>query len=566
MSGPRLFVSISKMDGGEVLKEVIDHTKLPANCFDYLDQGISIMDADLTLVFCNDKFAELLELPRDLMVFQETTLEDIFRYNAARGEYGEGNQEEQIQERMELARQGVPHSFERIRPDGRVLNVCGNPLPDGGFVTTYTDITDHYKDRHALEIANRLLDDRVQQRTAELNTNRQELAEKAKTLETIMEKVTSGLALFDGGLKLSIWNDIFFEIAGYPDYLRIVGTPLIEFIRYDIDQKEYGENPEPGLADVLLEKMMEDGHPPFVSKRKNGRIISLEHRSTSVGILCTLTDITDQKKAEDFLRRNNEILEEHVQERTAALRQAKETAESASASKSAFLANMSHELRTPLNAIIGFSELLMMPDYNLIDQEKRGEYAEGINSAGIHLLQVINDILDVAKIEANQINLTTERIEMNNLISASQQLVHVEANKKHIALTASVDDNAAIILGDPTRMKQILVNLLSNAVKFTEPDGSIHVEVCRTNEGGVRLSVIDTGIGIANDDIDHVLSQFGQIESAYNRDHQGTGLGLSLVRLLTHAHDGNFQLESELDVGTKAHVYLPASRLCQMGT
>ena len=547
-----------------MLRQAIDHTKLPANCFDYLDQGISIMDADLTLVFCNNKFSELLELPNSLLVFQETTLEDIFRFNAARGEYGEGDQEQQIQERMELARQCVAHSFERVRPDGRVLNVCGNPLPDGGFVTTYTDITEQYNDRHALEVANQLLDERVQQRTAELEENRQALSEKAKTLETIMSNVATGMALFDDDLKLSTWNDVFFEMSGYPDYLKIKGMPLIEFIQYDIDQNEYGNTPEPGLAEEKLARLQEDERAPFVGERNNGRILKLEHRSTTAGLLCTFTDVTDQKKAEDFLRRNNEILEEHVQDRTAALRQAKDDAERASASKSAFLANMSHELRTPLNAIIGFSELLMMPDYTLIDKEKREEYAEGINSAGIHLLQVINDILDVAKIEANQINLSHEQIELNSLIAASQQLIHVAADKKHINLSCSVEDNVSIIMGDPTRMKQILVNLLSNSVKFTEPDGSIHVEVCGTQEGGIRISVIDTGIGIADEHISHVMSQFGQIASSYNRDHQGTGLGLSLVRLLTHAHDGDFQLESELDVGTKAHVYLPAERLCKM--
>ncbi|MBE7637692.1 PAS domain-containing protein [Sneathiella sp. P13V-1] len=545
-----------------MINKPLNINSLTASCFDYLDQGISVTDAEFKLVFCNKQFMEILELPEEMFLSGDTTLEDVFRYNALRGEYGEGNIEDQVKERLDLARLRKAHSFERIRPDGTVIKVVGNPLPDGGFVTTYTDVTDNYNDRHALEIANRLLDERVRQRTEELNNSKQELSDKAMTLEMVMANVTSGLALFDKDHKLSVWNDQFFDMTDFPSYLSIKGTPAREFIQFDVDKYQYGLNATIDTTDKILEHFDTDIHLQFMHHRKNGRIFDIHYLPIAAGVLVSLTDITDQKKAEDFLRRNNEILEEHVQERTAALQTAKEQAENASASKSAFLANMSHELRTPLNAIIGFSELLMMNDYELINKEKRHEYSEGINSAGVHLLQVINDILDVAKIEANQVNLMDQELELHSLLESCKQLVSVAAEKRNLSVTTIMQEGLPYILGDPTRLKQIIVNLLSNAVKFTDPGGEVKIDVGRCDRGGVRISVIDSGIGIAKENIAHVLTQFGQIHSAYNREHQGTGLGLSLVRLLTEAHDGFFKLESELGVGTRAHVHLPAERLC----
>ncbi len=535
--------------------------ELTHTCLEYLDHGISVMDADFNLVFVNLKFIEILDLPPNLLVAGKTRLEDVFRYNAERGEYGPGDIEEQIAERMGLAYLREPHDFERTRPDGRRIRVVGNPLPDGGFVTTYSDITELANSREKLEEANNRLDERVRQRTLELAERRIELSEKATTLETVVQNVNAGLGLFDNNLRLTLWNELFFEIMDFPDTLRKKGTPIEDFIMHVMTHDKVGEE----ISEEILEKLLNNvrSFTPFhqVRKQLDGRYLEVTRQPTPAGMLVTFVDVTDQKEAELVLRQNTQKLEDMVEERTSELRIAKEVAEKASRTKSQFLANMSHELRTPLNAIIGFSELLMMDDYAILDKEKRKEYATDINNAGEHLLQVINDILDVAKIEANQIQLMEQDMDLKAIIDSCLQMVSVSAQKRKLILTTDLPDNLPVLFADPTRIKQIIANLLSNSVKFTDEGGEICTRVSFNADQDIVISVTDTGIGIAQEHIDHVQTQFGQIQSTYNRNHQGTGLGLSLVRLLTESHDGYFKLESELGVGTSAHVILPHSRL-----
>jgi len=242
------------------------------------------------------------------------------------------------------------------------------------------------------------------------------------------------------------------------------------------------------------------------------------------------------------------------------LRKAKEVAEFANRAKSEFLANMSHELRTPLNAVIGFSEILTTEAFGSLGHENYKEYAADIHSAGGHLLKVINDILDVAKIEAGQMQLYERDVNIKDLVRSSIRMLAVRAMSAEVELLEDVADDLPTVFVDETRVKQILVNLISNAVKFTKAGGRVVVRVDLNNSGGLSLKVVDTGIGISEKDLHHVLSRFGQAQSTYARTNEGTGLGLTLVQLIVDLHGGTFDLQSVVDVGTTCIVEFPAER------
>lgn len=241
--------------------------------------------------------------------------------------------------------------------------------------------------------------------------------------------------------------------------------------------------------------------------------------------------------------------------------EAKAAAEAASRAKSQFLANISHELRTPLNAILGFSEMLAAGLRGPL-QPPQLEYVALIHQSGAHLHEVINDILDLAKIDAGKFELHEEQgLDLRRIINNCILLIKERAQEAELRLTVNIEDELPLLTADPTRLKQILLNLLSNAIKFTEAGGSVVIAVHRVADGGVVFEVRDTGLGMTAEQIEVALEPFGQVDSDMSRRHEGTGLGLPLACRLTELHGGSLCVESEEGRGTTVTVTLPAARV-----
>ncbi len=246
-------------------------------------------------------------------------------------------------------------------------------------------------------------------------------------------------------------------------------------------------------------------------------------------------------------------------EASAHLRRAKEEAEYANRSKSEFLATMSHELRTPLNAIIGFSEIIKTEAFGPTGNATYKEYANDINESGAHLLELINDILDLSKVEAGSMELSEEVVSLDSIIRAVHVLVKERAQEADVVLTVPGPCPGLELYADRRKLKQILVNLLSNAIKFTEAGGRVELRIEHTG-GRVLMHVIDTGIGIPADAVQKAMEPFGQVESHLSRRHHGSGLGLPLAKRMVELHGGELSIESAVGCGTTVTMSFPPER------
>ena len=243
-----------------------------------------------------------------------------------------------------------------------------------------------------------------------------------------------------------------------------------------------------------------------------------------------------------------------------AIQIARENAEYANRAKSEFLANMSHELRTPLNAIIGFSQIIKDESFGPVGSTRYRDYATDIHLSGAHLLTLINDILDLSKIESGREELHEELVDMTELVGTVATLVKIRAQDSKVVLSYEIPPDLPPIWADERKLKQILVNLMSNAVKFTPADGAARLHASYAHDAGYVFRISDTGIGIATEDIPKALEKFGQVDSELSRRFEGTGLGLPLAKALVEMHDGTLELESTVGVGTTVTVRLPPSR------
>jgi signal transduction histidine kinase len=260
------------------------------------------------------------------------------------------------------------------------------------------------------------------------------------------------------------------------------------------------------------------------------------------GTVLTYTDATDQERRE------------------AELRLAKVLAEEASQTKSDFLAKMSHELRTPLNAIIGFSEALLIDLWGPLNDRQR-DYVTDIWSSGAHLLAIINDILDLSKIESGREEIDDEEVDLGEILAECLRLLAPSIERQHLAVESGITAGLPLLRGDRRRLKQIFLNITGNAVKFTGEGGTVAICAGLDAAGWLECAVTDTGIGIAAEHQGHVFEPFFQVESPLARTFKGTGLGLALAKGLVELHGGGLAIASREEVGTTVTVRLPPERL-----
>ncbi len=331
--------------------------------------------------------------------------------------------------------------------------------------------------------------------------------------------------------------------------------------------------------DRIMEVVKREGHISNYETMlvtKDGREIDIsltlsllrDEEDRVLGTVGISKDITSMKKAKKELEEKNAALQrlsrsldEKVRERTRDLEIANRELEKASRVKSEFLANMSHELRTPLNSILGFPEIILDEVFGKINEKQR-KYLRNINMSGRHLLEIINDILDISKIEAGKMDVHCTLLPLKAVLLESITNLRPLADQKSLKIVTEVDERTTTVYADETRFKQIMYNLLSNAIKFTNEGGEIKIMASFYEKGGgddmVMIAVSDTGIGIKKEDQDQIFESFRQVDSSRTRKYQGTGLGLALCKKFVEIHGGKIWLESEAGKGSTFYFTMPA--------
>ncbi|HUJ57232.1 MAG TPA: ATP-binding protein [Kofleriaceae bacterium] len=407
---------------------------------------------------------------------------------------------------------------------------------------TYLDADqDRYTLERSIDISSRemqgLYQDLKRRTDSELAAGRQRVEESLAVLRATLEATTEGISVVDQHRRVVAVNKQYARLLQVPDDV-LAARDHHEMVA--AATRNFGDAEDSRLEAERIHATREVVHDEIV--RNDGAIIDRYSApvtlpdGTAVGRVTFFRDVTAERAARTQLE------------------SARAAAEAASQAKSLFLANMSHELRTPLNAVIGLADLLLLDGGDPITARQR-EYLQGIVQSGRHLLAMVNDVLDLAKIEAGKQRLVFEHVGAEDAINEAVQLLRPAASGRGVALEAEVEPGTPQVLADPLRLRQVLVNLIDNAVKFTDRDGRVRV-TARADSRGVAFRVADTGIGIAPDNIARLFRAFEQLDLPSGDRPGGTGLGLALTKRLVDMHGGTIDVASELGAGTTFTVRL----------
>ncbi len=436
---------------------------------------------------------------------------------------------------------------ERHMADGHIYLVRTQPTDEGGSVVVITDVT-------AVKRAERRLIDAV-------------------------ESMSDAFALWDADDRLVLHNSAYAKLfAGVPESAA-VGKAFPDILRAALDAGAFpaaiGKEDE-----YFSERVVRHRNPeaPLVHPFHDGRWLRLaERRTTDGGIVAVRTDVTEEVHREQALRESQRELAERVLELEEAEEQlrrqrdemsalyqqvvhARDEAAAANSAKSAFLANMSHELRTPLNAIIGFSEIMQGRLFGDLGHPRYDGYIGDMLGAARHLLKLINDILDLSKVEAGKWDLREEPVDIARLLDSVLRMFRSRQEAARLSIRVETRPGLPLLRADEKALTQIVSNAVSNAIKFTPAGGQVRVRARRDAAGRLRLVIADSGIGIKPADMEKAMTPFGQVDNYLTRRHQGTGLGLPIAKALAERHGGSLRLRSQPERGTSVMVTLPAER------
>ena len=489
--------------------------------FDNMPQGVALFDRDLRMVAWNEQFPALVGLS-DEFLRGRRDFPDFIRSLAEKGDYGLVDIEAKVSERV--ATIDEPYFGERMGADGTSLEIRRNPVPGGGFISMYTDVTERRRAQALVEQSRARLADAI-------------------------ESISDGFALWDQDDRLVLFNKRSQEILNLPD-LFVAGVRFEDVIQPLVHRAYY--DPSVGDTEAWFEKRLtlhRNAPSAHELKLADGTWLRVgEHRTQEGGTVTTWTDITTIKQREAELA-----------EMVGHLEVARDEAMEASRTKSSFLANMSHELRTPLNAIIGLTELLC-DNAARFGTEKALEPLRRVLRAGRHLLSLINDILDLSKIEAGKMDLTLESVAIRPVVDEMLGTARPLAEQNNNALELDCSDGIGSVHADNMRLRQILLNLLSNACKFTKA-GTVCLRVTTVSEAGrgwVNFAISDTGIGMAEEQLGRLFQEFTQADASTTRQFGGTGLGLAISRKLCRLMGGDITVTSVPGSGSTFTVRLPA--------
>ncbi|WP_422368913.1 PAS domain-containing sensor histidine kinase [Pelagibius sp.] len=480
--------------------------------------AVALFDADDCLLLFNESYLAFHHSSA-MTIGPGMPFEELIRNQVENGMIPAafGREEAWLAERMERHR-NPSEEVEVERSDGKWLRIREERTANGGLFLTATDITE----------------------TKTIERAEQEIRDR---LRAVIDHLPAGLTLKDQDGRYLLVNQQFRDLFG------LDGRDLVGATAFDSFNKSEAE-----VFNAQDRMVLKTGIPmeveSEVTRRDGSKVLAmvtrfpvLDSKGAAIGVGGIQVDITEMKEKEQQLR------------------EARDEAERANRAKSTFLANMSHELRTPLNAIIGFSEIMEQGLFGPLGNPHYSEYAEDIRRSASHLLSIISDILDLSKIEAGRMELHEEPIDIASVVESCLTIVKESAANGGLVLTSALPETLPLLHADKRSVRQILLNLLSNAIKFTPAGGTVVAEAALEESGRIALTVRDSGIGMAADDIEIVLQPFGQVEGAHTRSHDGTGLGLPITKSLAEMHGGSMTVESVEGEGTEIIVRFPAKRV-----